>query len=115
MIRLGEMTLLLVNVLVAVVSAGSESALFARSAPISLHDQCGLRGSLKPASRRAGNARPCRAELVRWSALLDERPGPARRGVVACGGRRDDAGRPASQSAQVQGGTPWPPEAGSGL
>jgi hypothetical protein len=64
MMCLGDMTLLLVSVLVGVALAGSEVALFARSAPTSLQDQCGLQGSVMPASRRAGNAQPCRAELV---------------------------------------------------
>src|SRR5437868_1036273 len=108
----GEMTLWLVNVLVAVVLVGSGAALFARSAPISLHDQCGFRGSVVPASRRAGSARPCRAELVqverptgrttwtssarcgclRWAtgrrgpAGISERPGPGR-DALAAGGR----------------------------
>src|SRR4051794_22797040 len=64
MMSLAEMPLLLVSALVAVVLAGSELALFARSAPTSLQDQCRLRGSVVPASRRAGVARSCRAELV---------------------------------------------------
>jgi hypothetical protein len=65
-----------------------------------------------PASRRASFARPGRACLVQV-----ERPtgrttwtSSARSGGLRCVMGSPHAGR-ASQSARVQGGTPWPPEA----
>jgi hypothetical protein len=43
---------------------------------------------------------------------VDERSGPGGRRLVASGARREaDGPKPASRSAWVQGGQPWPPEA----